>query len=51
MHEFGMSNLVRGFLRLGLDCGSIGKFIPFILSYIRRKGGDTINNLCEQDLR
>ena len=44
-------SLEEGCLRLGLDCGMVSKFIPFTVSYLRRKGGDEINNLSEKDLR
>jgi len=46
-----LESLVGGFLRLGLDYGMVNKFIPFVVSHIRQKGGDEINNLSEKDLR
>jgi hypothetical protein len=41
----------EGFLRLGLDSSMINSFIPFIVSYIRQKGGDQTNCLCQDDLK
>ena len=46
-----LESVVGGFLRLGLDRGMVNKFIPFMVSYVRQKGGDKINNLREKDLR
>jgi len=41
----------EGFLRLDLDSAMINSFIPFIVSYVQQKGGDSINSLSLDDLR
>ena len=43
--------LAEGFLRLDLDSSLINSFIPFIVSYVQQKGGDTITSLSRDDLR
>lgn len=45
-----LTEFVEGFLRLGMDCTVIGRFVPLILSYVRRTGGREINGLSENDL-
>jgi hypothetical protein len=46
-----LERLAGGFLSLGLDCTMVNRFIPFMVSYVRHKGGDEINSLSERDLR
>ena len=40
-----LAGLATGFSKLGLDSGSISKFIPVILSSVQSQGGDKIKDL------
>ena len=43
-----LAGLASGFSKLGLDSGSISKFVPVILSFVQSKGGDQVKGLLEK---
>ena len=47
----GLAGLAGGFSKLGLDAGMIGKFVPIVLSFLQRKGGDQVKGLLEKVLK
>ena len=42
-----LAGLASGFSKLGLDSGSVGKFVPVVLSFVQSQGGDKIKGLLE----
>lgn len=46
-----LAGLVSGFTKLGLDADMLGKFVPIILSFVKGKGGDTVQHLLSKVLR
>jgi hypothetical protein len=43
--------LAGGFDKLGLDAGTIGKFVPILLSYLQSKGGGELASLVDRALQ
>ncbi|MBN1447893.1 MAG: DUF2780 domain-containing protein [Bacteroidetes bacterium] len=40
-----LASLAGGFEKLGLDAGTIQKFLPIVIDFVGDKGGDTVKNL------
>ena len=40
-----LASLAGGFDKLGLDAGMIGKFVPVVLDYARKEGGEGVAKL------
>lgn len=46
-----LAGLVGGFSKLGLDADMLGKFVPIILSFVKDKGGDVVQNILSKALK
>ncbi len=46
-----LASLAGGFSQLGLDTSMIGKFVPEVLSFAQRQGGDVVRGLLEKVLK
>ena len=46
-----LASLAGGFSQLGLDSGMIGKFVPEVLSFAQKHGGDVVKGLLEKVLK
>jgi hypothetical protein len=42
-----LASLAGGFDKLGMDTGMIGKFVPVVLDFVRKQGGDSVGRLLE----
>jgi hypothetical protein len=47
----GLAGLAGGFQKLGLDVGSIGKFVTSVLQFIETKGGGAVKDLLSKVLK
>src|SRR5262245_6537997 len=43
-----LEDVAGEFVNLGLDCAMVNRFVPFMVSYVRQKGGDEINSLRDR---
>jgi len=46
-----LAGLVGGFTKLGLDADMLGKFVPIVLSFVKGKGGDGVQNILSKVLK
>jgi hypothetical protein len=46
-----LASLAGGFKYLNMDSEMIGKFVPFILSFVHSKSGDTVKNILEKVIK
>ncbi|MFI4860348.1 MAG: DUF2780 domain-containing protein [Phycisphaerales bacterium JB063] len=40
-----LAKLAGGFEKLGLDADMVGKFVPVIMNFVKKQGGDGIGNI------
>ena len=46
-----LAGLVGGFTKLGLEPDMLGNFVPIVLSFVKGKGGDAVQNILSKALR
>lgn len=46
-----LAGLVGGFTKLGLEPDMLGHFVPIVLSFVKGKGGDGVQNILSKVLK